>query len=247
MASSFATRRTHEARQARVSLARLDLCSREHYSDAGGVSSLPRGFLLKYQNASITKPTTRAILKTRKMRGSKKAPASFQRRTPTKPTAASCRTGFTITGLGSREWRPYGGRARKVSPKHDEIRCVPVDRRRSGEELRGLGARRWWRSHARQRPAGVRPARAHPFGEPERQRARALERLFADRRLLAGEHFARERLHGRHVVARRRRPAERARNTGVGDEHSFVADQDVLRFQFTVCDFGGVRVREPVH
>src|SRR3989441_9853771 len=115
MASSFAARRTHEARQARVSLARLDLCSREHYSDAGGVSSLPRGFLLKYQNASITKLMTKAILMTRKMRGRRKAPASFQRRTPTKPTAASCRTGFTMTGLGSREWRPYEGRGRKVS------------------------------------------------------------------------------------------------------------------------------------
>src|SRR5256885_16320223 len=115
MASSFAARRTHEARQARVSLARLDLCSSEHYSDAGGVSSLPRGFLLKYQNASITKPMTKAILMTRKMRGRRKAPASFQRRTPTNPTAASCRTGFTITGLGSREWGPYEGRDRKVS------------------------------------------------------------------------------------------------------------------------------------
>src|SRR3989442_8904691 len=115
MASSFAARRTHEARQARVSLARLDLCSREHYSDAGGVSSLLRCFLLKYQNASITKPMTKAILMTRKMRGRRKAPASFQRRTPTKPTAASCRTGFSMTGLGSREWRPYEGRGRKVS------------------------------------------------------------------------------------------------------------------------------------
>src|SRR2546430_16042648 len=115
MASSFAARRTHEARQARVSLARLDLCSSEHYSDAGGVPSLPRGFLLKYQTASITKPMTKAILMTRKMRGRRKAPASFQRRTPTNPTAASCRTGFTITGLGSREWGPYEGRDRKVS------------------------------------------------------------------------------------------------------------------------------------
>src|SRR6266536_3693953 len=61
--------------------------------------------------------------------------------------------------------------------------------RRSGEDLRGRGAGWWRRPHTRQRPACIRPARAQPFNEPQRQRARALERLLADRRLQTREHL----------------------------------------------------------
>src|SRR5207244_12972471 len=60
----------------------------------------------------------------------------------------------------------------------------------------------------------------------------------------AGEHFVGDRLHRRHIVARRRRLAERARDAGVGNEHTVIRQHHVLRLQLAMRDLGGVRVRE---
>src|SRR5574341_2130860 len=90
----------HEARQAFLRLGAPRLCSGGHYEEAGGVSSLPPFFLLKNQNASITRPAINAILKTKKNTGSRNAAATFQRTTPTRPTAASrITTGTTSSAL----------------------------------------------------------------------------------------------------------------------------------------------------
>src|SRR5438876_6388255 len=51
----------------------------------------------------MIKPTIKPILKMRKNTGSKNAAATFQTKTPTRPTAASCKTGFNISGSGERD------------------------------------------------------------------------------------------------------------------------------------------------
>src|SRR2546430_6693939 len=89
----------HEARQADSALARLALCSGRHYAAGGGVSSLPRFFLLKNQKASMTRAMISPILNTKNSRGMRNTAASFQRPMPSKPTAASCRTGFMTKSM----------------------------------------------------------------------------------------------------------------------------------------------------
>src|SRR5213594_2461299 len=84
MVPPFRRGEKHEARQADSALARLALCSGRHYAAGGGVSSLPRFFLLKNQKNS---------------RGMRNTAASFQRPMPSKPTAASCRTGFMTKSM----------------------------------------------------------------------------------------------------------------------------------------------------
>src|SRR2546426_4988051 len=103
----FGGGRTQEARQARCRLGAPQLCWGGHYSDAGGVSSLPRDFLLKNQKASMIRATIKPILKTRKNNGRRKAAASFHSTTPTRPTAASCTTGFSISESGTRDVEQY--------------------------------------------------------------------------------------------------------------------------------------------
>src|SRR5882762_8984742 len=103
----FRRGRTHEARQAICRLGAPRLCCGGHYDDAGGVSSLPRDFLLKNQKASMIRATINPILKTRKNNGSRKAAASFHSTTPTRPTAASCTTGFSISESGTRDVEQY--------------------------------------------------------------------------------------------------------------------------------------------
>src|SRR5882672_5301335 len=107
MVPPFGREEKHEARQAGCRLGPPRLCYGGHYEAAGGVSSLPRDFLLKNQKASMIKPTIKPILKTRKNNGSRKAAASFHRTTPTRPTAASCKTGFTISESGTRDVEQY--------------------------------------------------------------------------------------------------------------------------------------------
>src|SRR5436189_4524104 len=58
---------------------------------------------------------------------------------------------------------------------------VRMFRCESRKQLRRLATGRWRRSHAGERSARIAPPRAQPFGEPQRQRARVLERLLADR------------------------------------------------------------------
>src|SRR5712692_1105720 len=103
MVPPFCEGRTHEARQARCRLGAPRLCLGGHYAAGGGVSSLPRDFLLKNQNASMIKATIKPILKTKKNRGSRNAAASFQATIPTRPTAANCTTGLSITRSGTRD------------------------------------------------------------------------------------------------------------------------------------------------
>src|SRR5439155_21932851 len=196
MVPPFQRGEKHEARQAASALARLGLCSWGHYAAGGGVSYLPRFFLLKNQKASMTRPMISPILKTKKRTGRSSTEASFQRPMPRIQTAASVSTGF-ITRSDCKGRLQYAEGLEK---------CQWL-----GEKLRGLGARGWWRSHPRQRPTRVRPARAQPFGQPQRQRPRALDRLLPHRGLGAGEHLLGERLHRRHVIALRRRFAQRAR------------------------------------
>src|SRR5467141_3465529 len=102
MVPPFGREEKHEARQASCRLGAPRLCYGGHYEAAGGVSSLPRDFLLKNQKASMIRATIKPILKTKKNKGNRKAPASFHRTTPTRPTAASCITGFSISESGSR-------------------------------------------------------------------------------------------------------------------------------------------------
>src|SRR5882762_5397242 len=107
MVPSFQGGEKHEARQAICRLGAPRLCCGGHYEDAGGVSSLPRDFLLKNQKASMIRATIKPILKTRKNNGSRKAAASFHSTTPTRPTAASCTTGFSISESGTRDVEQY--------------------------------------------------------------------------------------------------------------------------------------------
>src|SRR2546427_862621 len=69
----FREGRTHEARQARCRPGAPRLCCGGHYDDAGGVSSLPRDFLLKNQKANMIRATIKPILKTRKNNGDRKS------------------------------------------------------------------------------------------------------------------------------------------------------------------------------
>src|ERR1051326_1068948 len=90
----------HEARQTGCRSSAPRLCCAGHAYAGGGVSSLPRSFLLKNQNASMISPAMSSTFSRKKKTGRRNRPASLTRAIPTRPTAASCRTGLIITESG---------------------------------------------------------------------------------------------------------------------------------------------------
>src|ERR1044072_9483037 len=95
----------HEARQTGCRSSAPRLCCAGHAYAGGGVSSLPRSFLLKNQNASMISPAMSSTFSRKKKTGRRNRPASLTRPIPTRPTAASCRTGLIImqAGVGGQE------------------------------------------------------------------------------------------------------------------------------------------------
>src|SRR5204862_1911153 len=89
----------------------------------------------------MIRATIKPILTTRKTRGSRNAAASFQTTMPTRPTAVQLhdRLEHHRNSVEGDQTNTHGF-AERVK------RC-----RRSGEELRGLGAGWWRRPHTRQR------------------------------------------------------------------------------------------------
>src|SRR5439155_1558883 len=96
------------------------------------LSLLSLSLFLNSQKANRTSPTTSATLTARTRRGMKKNDPSFQRAKPTRPTAASCRTGLDMggsmaRGTGSLRGKASGGVAALAPvPRHpDEVQELP--------------------------------------------------------------------------------------------------------------------------